>query len=469
MPQKHAIVIGGSVAGMCAARVLRRYFDRVTILDRDALPAKPTPRAGVPQSRHVHALLTRGWLEFERLFPGFQARMLAAGMHELDFGTDMATLRPACWQMPMKTDLFLRTASRDLAEVTLRALLHEAGDIEIRDRVRINALLTAPGDATRVTGVHVTPRSGAPFEFEADLVVDTSGHSTKAPVWLQSLGKAPPEETVVNSFAGYSSRWFKLSSGSRWPSAWWWRAIWIDPAPPDDLMGGVLFPIEDDRWIVTLIGFSRHYPPCDEAGFMRALRSLRSPAIAEAVALAEPISHVYSNRALVNRFRHYERSGDLPSRFIAMGDSVCVFNPTYGQGMTAAVLSATALEQVLGTMSALDPAFPRAFFHAQARVLSEPWALAVGADLGYPDTQGDRQPGLALLKKYTDALTEFMCDDEALLCRALRVFSLLEPTSTLLSPSVVGRVMAHALGRGLRTLIGKPPTSTMPPALAPNA
>src|SRR5690242_12150382 len=80
---QRAIVVGGSIAGLCAARVLADWFDAVTLLDRDAYPAGTLERAGVPQSRHVHALLARGRQELDRLFPGFDRRMRAAGAHEV--------------------------------------------------------------------------------------------------------------------------------------------------------------------------------------------------------------------------------------------------------------------------------------------------------------------------------------------------------------------------------------------------
>src|SRR4029077_18617115 len=89
---QRAVVVGGSIAGLCAARVLADYFDRVTVIDRDAYPAAAVDRAGVPQGRHVHALLARGRRELEHLFPGFERRMLAAGAHEIDFGRDFAAL-----------------------------------------------------------------------------------------------------------------------------------------------------------------------------------------------------------------------------------------------------------------------------------------------------------------------------------------------------------------------------------------
>ncbi|TMA49429.1 MAG: FAD-binding monooxygenase, partial [Deltaproteobacteria bacterium] len=74
-----AIVVGGSLAGLCAGRVLGRFFDRVTVIDRDSYPAAAADRTGVPQGRHVHALLARGRRELERLFPGFDPAMRQRG------------------------------------------------------------------------------------------------------------------------------------------------------------------------------------------------------------------------------------------------------------------------------------------------------------------------------------------------------------------------------------------------------
>ncbi|MFD0430923.1 AMP-binding protein [Streptomyces zhihengii] len=66
---KHAVVVGGSVAGLTAAGALAGRFERVTVLDRDALPSDAANRKGVPQARHSHALLIGGRLALEKVFP----------------------------------------------------------------------------------------------------------------------------------------------------------------------------------------------------------------------------------------------------------------------------------------------------------------------------------------------------------------------------------------------------------------
>src|SRR5260370_37976398 len=113
MAKTRAVVVGGSMAGLCVGRVLSDFFDHVTILDRDTYPDGAMERAGVPQSRHVHALLARGRMELENLFPGFDRLMKERGAHEVDFGTDFAALREQGWQPRQVTGIPLWFASRD--------------------------------------------------------------------------------------------------------------------------------------------------------------------------------------------------------------------------------------------------------------------------------------------------------------------------------------------------------------------
>jgi flavin-dependent dehydrogenase len=55
-----AVVLGGSVAGLLAARVLADAYAEVIVVERDQLPSAAAHRRGAPQSRHIHGLLARG-------------------------------------------------------------------------------------------------------------------------------------------------------------------------------------------------------------------------------------------------------------------------------------------------------------------------------------------------------------------------------------------------------------------------
>lgn len=73
-PKDHAVVIGASIAGLCAARVLSDFYSTVTVFERDELPEAPANRATVPQDRHLHMLMARGALGIRQPVPRPVAR-----------------------------------------------------------------------------------------------------------------------------------------------------------------------------------------------------------------------------------------------------------------------------------------------------------------------------------------------------------------------------------------------------------
>ena len=449
MPNTHAIVVGGSMAGLSAGRVLSDHFDHVTIIDRDAYPEGVAERPGVPQSRHVHALLARGRIELERLFPGFDNLMLEGGANDIDFGMDFATLRPFGWGQRQPDGLKLLFASRTLIESVVRGLFRQLPNVTLLEQTTVTALTVTQNGSRRVTGVQLrSADETASTELRADLVVDASGRASKVPDWLQTLGLPPPEESVVNSFSGYSSRWFQAPSPDKWPKEWWWKGIWIDLKEPECLTAGVLFPVENNRWVVTLGGVAKDYPPTDEDGFTEALSTkLRSPILAEAVRLAEPISPVYGHRSMANRFRHYEKWTERLDGFLALGDAVCAFNPVYGQGMTTGTLSAVALESCLQQHGPTNPDLPRHFFRAQAKVQTNPWRIATGADFRFPETEGQQTLGSRLFDPYMKALFAAAIDDMVVRRQLGAVLNMLKPPAAFFELPIISRVAMNALRR----------------------
>ena len=75
----HAVVVGGGIAGLLAARVLVSHFEQVTLIERDALTDSVQARKGAPQGRMLHAMLPRGQGIVEGLFPGYGHDLKAAG------------------------------------------------------------------------------------------------------------------------------------------------------------------------------------------------------------------------------------------------------------------------------------------------------------------------------------------------------------------------------------------------------
>src|SRR5215831_433584 len=214
-----ALVIGGSLAGMCAARVLSEVMDQVTIVERDAYPSAPEFRPGVPQARHVHNLLARGLRELESLFPGFERRMGERGAVAVESGWDVATLWPHGWGRRSHTGLWQLYASRPLIEGIVLELCRDLKNLTFLERTEVTALRAAGSGPRHCTGVEVLTRTdGQTRTLEADLVVDACGAQSRAVEWLRRLDLEPPEDEVIDAHSGYSSRWYAQGSDHPWPT-----------------------------------------------------------------------------------------------------------------------------------------------------------------------------------------------------------------------------------------------------------
>ena len=358
---KRAIVIGGSIAGLCAARVLSDAFEQVTVLDRDTFPEEVQHRKGVPQSRHPHVLLHGGRQQLERLFPGFAEKMLAGGALELDPGRDMATLRADGWAENRATPHTLLFSSRILIESVIRRLSAIHQNVTYTENTVVTGLL-ADGDPKHIIGVALKEADEQTAELHADLVVDASGRGTRITDWLGELQLPVPHQTVVDADSGYSTRWYQGPAEADRPAEWWWKSLWLEPvtddgAPVEEQYFGLLFPVEGDRWIVTTASWGGNELARDPESFETAISNLRTPVLAEAIAQAEPISPVYARRAMQNSWRHYENWGIELAGFISIGDATCGFNPVYGQGMTSAAFCAGVLEKCLLSEDPTSAAF----------------------------------------------------------------------------------------------------------------
>jgi 2-polyprenyl-6-methoxyphenol hydroxylase-like FAD-dependent oxidoreductase len=470
MGRTHAVVIGGSFSGLAAGRVLSEFFDRVTVLDRDKFPQGIEDRPGVPQARHVHGLLVRGLIEYEKLFPGFERLAVEKGATFHDHTLDFVVLRPQGWQPRYRSDLKFLSASRELIESCVRELFRKIPNVELRERTAVTGL-RVDGSGPRCTGVLIPSGArGHSATIDADLVVDASGSVSRAPLWLEQAGIPPPGETVVDPLAGYASRWFQ--GPARWPDDWWWWAGAYIRRRPDDLVEANFQLKEHNRWHLTLSGFNRQYPPAHESDFMASLARLRSPLIAEMAGLMEPISPVYANRAIRNRWRHYERWKQRCDSFVAIGDAYVTYNPVYAQGMTAAALSAQMLRGCLNRYDPSDPALPHAYHVAQAAIQHDPWMLSAGVDLRFPFTIGEKPAPIQLFNLYLDGIG-LAAREYPLVRRSLvEVAQLVRPLSDFFQPAIAARVALAAVMVGFRRLkatLGRQavaPIPAMPPMIA---
>lgn len=381
---KHALVLGGSIGGMCAAQVLSRHFDHVTVVDKDAFPQGADHRPGVPQSQHPHAMLHGGRLALDRLFPGFEETLAARGGLALEPGRDMAVLQPWGWVKAAEDTPFnVLFSSRILIESVIRDIARKTNNLTFLEETEVLALL---GDKNRVHGARVRMADGTESEISADLTIDATGRMSKADEWFEGLGLTTPQRTVIDAQAGYSTRWYQAPPRAERPADWWWQGAWLEPGlsevkRPEEARMAVVFPIEGDRWIVSIAAWGGDDLPTTGEEFEEATQYLRSPLVKDAISVAEPISKVYRRRGMQNIWRHYERWADQPAGFVATADAACGFNPIYGQGMTSAAYCAEVLERQLKKHDPLSASFPHKTQKALAAHFRVPWLLATSRDM----------------------------------------------------------------------------------------
>jgi 2-polyprenyl-6-methoxyphenol hydroxylase-like FAD-dependent oxidoreductase len=436
----HAVVVGGGMAGLLTARVLASHFERVTLVERDRLPEGLDARKGVPQGRMLHVMLPRGQQIIEGLFPGYGRDLGAAGAVSLNVPADVLILTPAGWLDRRATGWPLVSASRPLFEGLLRRRLSELPGVTILDHHDVTSLRTSP-DHHQVTGVMLRPLGddGGTPELAADLVVDASGRGSRAPAWLAEAGYPTPTMTNVDPDIGYASRIYRIPAGFDGD----WQVVMLFSAPPSMPRTGYLLPIEDGRWMVGLMGAAGQYPPTDEDGFTAFVRSLRHPILADTLEAAEPLTPIRAYRGTANRLCHYERLPRWPERFVALGDSVCAFNPIYGQGMTTAAIAAETLDGCLRNQRAQHPAgnldgLARRFQRRLARRNSDPWMLSTGEDLRFPTTTGmNVSTTTRLLHHYLDRVLPAAIQDIAIAEIYLRVLGMVAPPTALFAPQVL--------------------------------
>jgi 2-polyprenyl-6-methoxyphenol hydroxylase-like FAD-dependent oxidoreductase len=424
-----AVVLGGSLAGLLAARVLADAYAEVTVVERDELSDAITHRHGVPQGRHVHGLLARGQQALEELLPGLTAELVAHGAPALDMLADSRLYFGGRRFRQLPTGLVVVCASRPFLERHIRARIHALPNVTLLDRCDIVGL-TSTADNRRVTGVRVLRRADGSAEevIGADLVIDATGRGSRAPVWLDGLGYSRPDKEQIRIELAYATCIYRLPPGALGADS----AVLQGPTP-DQPRAGLLQAIEGGRSILTLAGMLGERPPTDPDGFHAFARSLQFPDIHLAIRDAEPFEDPVPFRYPANVRHHYERLTQLPKGFLVTGDALCHTNPLYGQGMPMAALHALALRRHLARTLEPDP---HRFFKETARVVDAPWQLAVGADLAFPEVQGHRTVKQRLLGWYITRLHTAAAHDAHVAAAFLRVMSLIDRPEVLLRPSV---------------------------------
>ena len=423
----HGVVIGGSIAGLLAARALANHLDRVTLIERDIYPASVAPRKGVPQGHHIHVIWSGGRRAIDSLLPGCFDELIARGGIEFDNSADMRWFQYGVWKLRIDSGFRMVSQTRPLLEDVIRRRVAQDERIAVRCAAASGLLL----DGERVRGVRTSAG-----DVEADLVVDASGRGSQLPAWLGTHGYAPPPVSEVTLDLGYATRFYDVPP----PNGRDWHVMAVYPKPPETHRIGVIFPVEGARWIVTAVGSFGDYPAADDAGFMGFLDGLDRPEFAQAVREAVPVGPIVTMRHPSQQRRYYERMRRRPANLVVIGDSLCTFTPIFGQGVSVAALEAVALDRALATTDLARVA--DTYFAAAKRIVDGPWMLATMMDLLYPAVRGRRPPGTRALQWYLRRVLALTGEHEGVYRRFLDVVHMTAPVQTLFHPTVIGAVLA---------------------------
>ena len=433
-----AAVIGASMSGLLAARVLSDHFERVTVFERDEVVDEARPRKGQPHARHLHSLLAEGLRILDRYFPPLRRDLEAGGAVFGDMGRDIRWYAFGGYRKQFESGMVGVMMSRAFLERCVRRRVTAIPNVTIRGGSEIEGPVMSV-DRKRITGLLLKTSDGTPAsKLDTDLVVDAGGRGSSAPKWLEALGYPRPEESVVKINMGYATRVFRRRAGDLEGA----KLIMVASSGPGPERTANIFPVENDRWMATLAGWGGDYPPLDEAAFLEFTRSLPAPDVYDLIRRLEPIGEIIQHRLPSNLRRHYERLPRFPERYLVLGDAVSSFNPVYAQGMTSAAMQAAVLDQVLGEKVS-DPLAGLAarYFPRVAKVVDRPWRLAAGEDFRMRDTTGPKPPGTDLINPYVARVHRATHVDTGVYRVFLDVLNLVRPAASLMRPDMVWRVL----------------------------
>lgn len=437
---EHAVVLGASMSGLLAARVLADHFRSVTLVERDVLSTDYANRRGVPQGRHPHALLARGAQTLDEFFPGILDELVADGAPVWDDGEysrlymsfaghvmprsgKAAVDDPKAWAMYQP--------SRPFLECHVRRRVQAIGNVTLVDGHDV-AELTSTVDRSRVTGVRMVERDGgAEKEVAADLTVDAMGRGAHTPAFLESLGYGRPDEDHIVVHTTYVSQVLRIP-----PGALDEMLVLISPVVGRPT-GMFLCHNENDTWIFTVFGMCGHEPPREFAGMLDFAESYVPAHVLSGVRAGEPLAPVIQHRLPSSQWRRYDKMRRFPDGLLVTGDAICSFNPVYGQGMSVAAGDALALRASLrGGLADL----PHRYFRAAAKSIGVAWSLGAGTDLAFPEVDGSRTRATRLTNRFADWVLTASETDPAVHAQFTKVTGLVDPPARLFHPSFLYRV-----------------------------
>ncbi|MEU3072734.1 FAD-dependent oxidoreductase [Streptomyces laurentii] len=435
---KRAVVMGGSYAGLFAARVLSDVAEEVVVLEADDTIGADGVGRAAPQRRQLHALLAMGRAQLGRWFPGLTAELVAGGAR-LGEGDAVRYYVDGRLKAPVPgtrmlgvTRPYLESAVRRrvAALPNVRLTTGQATGL-VLERGRVRGVATAAGEV-----------------LETEFAVDAMGRSSRLGSWLEGAGWERPPVDRMRVDLGYATGTFR-----RGDELGELTVVHSGPGPatgyqPTHLEPGGLVAVEGARWSVVLAGYADLRPGPDPEEFRARMRRAVEP-LRTVADVCEMTADVTTYRFAESLRRGYGRLGRFPGGLVVVGDALASVNPVYGQGLTLAALEANSLAAHLRSgADATEPAW--GYFRRASAVVGAAWQLSTTADLAQPHVTGPYPPGYRLLRWAGDRITEASIVDAEVGATYLNVVNMMEHPRALTRPRLLlqaARALLSEAGR----------------------
>ncbi len=436
------IIIGGGIAGKLAARVLSDQFKEVIIVERDSEPLGPVPRKGVPQGKHIHALLHAGEKGLEELFPGITETFQTTGAVQINSTKDLAWFHHGVWKLRYDGGYTTTLQTRPHLEWHIEQYIKDIENITVQYNLSVKNYIYEE-DQNRIIGIEVQDNNQSLTSMYADLIVDASGASSLSNRRFKEMGVHIPSEKV-NIDLTYVSQLVELPSKERD-----WTIKLIYPNPPQEKLAGSISKVEGNRYIVTFIGY--HGVITDKeflfkkGSLLELAEKLEKKDIFHELQQAKPVSEIALYKVPHISWKRMDKSKNLPKGLLLIGDTLCRIDPFFGQGMSIAVLEALALKNLLRDKTKTTQEVIHAFHKKAARIIAPIWNMVVTEDFRYPATSGKKIIGLAFLQWYSKHIFLLSSKNAKVYDKFINVMNLVRPMTILMNPTIIVRVIMRTI------------------------
>ena len=392
------VIVGAGIGGLAAAAATAAFFDEVVVLDRDELPETAQHRRGVAQGQQLHILLKGGDTFLELLLPGIREGFNRAGACQVRHEADSIHFERG-HVFPQRDLGYIHLGlSRPAYEWAVRERVRRMPNVVIHERRSVDHANVEAGRLISVGGTG----DQQPFTEDGDLFIFANGRNGTLAQFLTKAGSGVVPTTELTIEVNYTTGRFKKAERYKGDNT----QVVCFPGPPHRALG-LLFPIENDEWLIALGGRGNERAPTDLDGFSNYAASLPFGAIADRVRDAQLVGPLRGFRVPSSTWWHYDRMPGFPRRLIPLGDSIASFNPTFGQGMSVAAGHAVALRNALAMSSdsgrGLDNCAEH-YFPKALELTAQAWNTAAMGDLEFPETQGRRPEDFEKRLAFSEAL-----------------------------------------------------------------